>query len=83
MLQTLIVNLDSASTLHEMSFRMADIPVGSTLILNEVSGAPGFRIKNVFVFAGIPEVMRAMFNYAKIYLKASDKFISKTILPPQ
>jgi molybdenum cofactor synthesis domain-containing protein len=68
------------NTLHDSAFKMADIPVGSTLILNDVSGAPGFKLKNVFVFAGVPEVMRAMFNYSKIYLKPADKFIAKSLL---
>ena len=65
--------------LDESAFKMSDIPVGSTLLLNDVSGAPGFKIKNIFAFAGVPEVMQTMFNYAKIYLKTSDKFVSKSI----
>lgn len=40
--------------------RMARIPVGATLIDNSVSAAPGFRMKNVFVFAGVPRIMQAM-----------------------
>jgi molybdenum cofactor synthesis domain-containing protein len=70
---------EANKTLDETAFKMADVPVGSTLILNDISGAPGFKLKNVFVFAGVPEVMQAMFNYAKIYLKVSDRFISRTI----
>ena len=42
--------------------RMARIPVGAALVDNPVSGAPGFRIANVFVFAGVPDVMRGMFD---------------------
>jgi len=70
---------ETNKTLDESAFKMADIPTGATLILNDVSGAPGFKLKNVFVLAGIPKVMQAMFNYAKIYLKASDKFVSKSV----
>jgi molybdenum cofactor synthesis domain-containing protein len=40
--------------------RMARIPVGGEMIRNPVSAAPGFRIRNVFVMAGIPSVMRGM-----------------------
>lgn len=40
--------------------RMARIPLGATLIDNPVSKAPGFRIENVFVLAGIPAIMQAM-----------------------
>jgi molybdopterin-biosynthesis enzyme MoeA-like protein len=42
--------------------RMARIPEGATLILNPVSKAPGFRIGNVHVMAGVPKVMNAMMD---------------------
>lgn len=42
--------------------RMALIPMGGTLIDNPVSKAPGFQIQNVFVLAGVPTVMQAMFE---------------------
>ena len=40
--------------------RMARIPDGADLIENPVSVAPGFRIGNVHVLAGVPEVFKAM-----------------------
>src|SRR5258708_38506482 len=40
--------------------RMARIPEGADLIENPISRAPGFRIGNVFVLAGVPAVMAAM-----------------------
>ena len=40
---------------------MAYIPSNSYLIKNPVSIAPGFRIKNVWVMAGVPKIMQAMF----------------------
>jgi molybdenum cofactor synthesis domain-containing protein len=40
--------------------RMARVPEGARLIDNPVSAAPGFRIANVFVMAGVPAIMRAM-----------------------
>jgi molybdenum cofactor synthesis domain-containing protein len=40
--------------------RMARIPVGASLVDNSVSAAPGFRMENVFVFAGVPRIMQAM-----------------------
>ena len=39
---------------------MARIPAGATLVDNPVSAAPGFRLENVFVFAGVPKIMQAM-----------------------
>jgi len=41
---------------------MADMPRGVTLIDNPVSRAPGFRIANVFVMAGVPKIMQAMLD---------------------
>lgn len=40
--------------------RMARIPEGATLVDNPVSIAPGFHFENVFVFAGVPKIMRGM-----------------------
>jgi molybdenum cofactor synthesis domain-containing protein len=40
--------------------RMARVPEGASLVDNPVSAAPGFRIGNVFVMAGVPAIMRAM-----------------------
>lgn len=40
--------------------RMARMPEGAQLILNKVSGAPGIRIGNVYVMAGVPRIFRAM-----------------------
>ena len=44
--------------------RMARIPVGAELIENPISKAPGFRIGNVFVLAGVPSVMQGMLDFA-------------------
>jgi len=42
--------------------RMARIPHGAQLIDNPVSAAPGFAIDNVYVMAGVPRIMQAMFD---------------------
>ena len=42
--------------------RMATMPRGAGLIDNGVSLAPGFTIGNVHVMAGVPRIMRAMFE---------------------
>ncbi len=42
--------------------RMARVPQGSSLIDNPVSAAPGIRIENVFIMAGVPAIMRAMLD---------------------
>jgi len=40
--------------------RMAIMPEGAEIILNPVSGAPGVRIENVFVMAGVPSIFQGM-----------------------
>jgi len=40
--------------------RMTRIPEGATLITNPVSAAPGFRLQNVYVMAGVPRIAEAM-----------------------
>jgi molybdenum cofactor synthesis domain-containing protein len=54
----------SGRALNEARLKMARIPRGAQLVDNPVSNAPGFRIENVFVFAGIPSIARAMFANA-------------------
>jgi molybdopterin-biosynthesis enzyme MoeA-like protein len=41
---------------------MTRIPKGADLILNKVSGTPGFWIGNVIVMAGVPSIMQAMLD---------------------
>jgi molybdenum cofactor synthesis domain-containing protein len=48
--------------LNEARMSMANTPEGADLIDNPVSGAPGFQVDNVFVFAGVPKIMQAMFD---------------------
>ncbi|MBY0355619.1 MAG: competence/damage-inducible protein A [Rickettsiales bacterium] len=48
--------------LNAARLKMAYLPVGATLIANPVSSAPGFQMENVFVMAGVPRIMQAMFD---------------------
>ena len=50
--------------------RMATMPRGAALIDNPISTAPGFSIGNVHVMAGVPSIMRAMFENVAPLLKA-------------
>jgi molybdenum cofactor synthesis domain-containing protein len=65
--------------LNEARLRMARIPEGAQLIVNKVSGAPGFWIGNVIVMAGVPSVMQAMLDEVAPKLKTGAKLISATI----
>ena len=70
----------ATTPLNEARLRMARIPAGADLIANSVSGAPGFRIGNVHVMAGIPNVMQAMMDAVAPTLKGGVKLLSHTIL---
>jgi molybdopterin-biosynthesis enzyme MoeA-like protein len=58
---------------------MARIPEGADLIVNSVSAAPGFRIGNVHVMAGVPVIMRAMLEALVPTLRGGKKVLSVTI----
>ena len=59
--------------------KMAKIPVGATLINNPVSAAPGFAIENVFVMAGVPKIMRAMYDHVIEMIETGAPVLSNTI----
>jgi len=65
--------------LNEARLRMAHTPEGAALIINPVSRAPGFRMENVFVMAGIPRVMQAMFDAVKHDLKGGRPMLARTV----
>ena len=67
------------STFNEARQRMARIPAGATLIDNPISKAPGFKLENVFVFAGIPKIMIAMLENSIKYLEKGKIIHSKSI----
>ena len=52
--RTVCVGHDTGAEMNEARLRMTRIPKGAELILNKVSGAPGFWIGNVIVMAGVP-----------------------------
>ena len=76
--RALLLTRIAEKDLNEARLRMARIPKGAELILNKVSAAPGFRIDNVFVMAGIPTVMQAMFDEVVPSLKTGKKLESIT-----
>ena len=59
--------------------RMAMIPEGASLIDNPVSAAPGFQIENVFVMAGIPRIMQAMFDGIRHRIVGGRPLLSRTV----
>ena len=63
--------------------RMARMPEGAELIDNPVSGAPGFRIENVHVMAGVPAIARGMLDTLGPTLKGGAVVQSRTLRVPR
>jgi molybdenum cofactor synthesis domain-containing protein len=59
--------------------RMARIPAGAGLVRNPVQGPPGFQIGNVFVLAGVPQIMRGMMEDVGPRLRTGVVVISRTV----
>ena len=70
----------SHSVMNEARLRMATFPEGAELLKNEVSAAPGYRVGNVFVMAGVPRIMRAMFREARRHLKGGEVVRSRGLV---
>lgn len=65
---------------NEARMRMARIPEGATLVKNPVSKAPGFRLGNVFVMAGVPKIMQAMMDNIAPELTKGEIVQSRTVM---
>ncbi len=71
---------ENPADLNAQRLKMCDVPEGASLIDNPVSKAPGYQIGNVFVLAGVPVVMRAMFDCMKDRLIGGLPMLSRTVV---
>jgi molybdenum cofactor synthesis domain-containing protein len=69
----------TGAEMNEARLRMTRIPRGADLILNKVSGAPGFWIGNVIVMAGVPSIMQAMLDEVAPKLKVGVRMLSEIV----
>ena len=69
----------TGAEMNEARLRMTRIPKGADLILNKVSGAPGFWIGNVIVVAGVPSIMQAMLDEVAPKLKIGVRLLVETV----
>ncbi|MDX1975585.1 MAG: competence/damage-inducible protein A [Rickettsiales bacterium] len=65
--------------LNNARLKMAHVPKGAALIPNPVSAAPGFQVDNVYVMAGVPSIMQAMFDHIRPSLKGGAKTLSRSL----
>jgi molybdenum cofactor synthesis domain-containing protein len=59
--------------------KMAMMPPSASLIENTATRAPGFRLENVFVMAGIPRIAQAMFEAISPMLRGGDAIVSANV----
>jgi molybdenum cofactor synthesis domain-containing protein len=69
----------SPGELNEARLRMARIPDGAELIQSATILAPGFKIDNVIVMAGVPSIMQAMMDIIAPKLKSGVKMLSDSV----
>ena len=65
--------------LTDARLRMARVPQGAELIPNPHSGAPGIRVGNIFVLAGIPDVAGHMLKVLTGKLEGGRPIVSVTV----
>ena len=65
--------------LTEARLRMARVPAGAELIPNRMSGAPGIRIGNLFVMAGVPHITAGMLDALTGELEGGAPLVARTI----
>ncbi|WP_114952429.1 competence/damage-inducible protein A [Sphingosinicella terrae] len=65
--------------LTEARLRMARVPQGADLIENPRSGAPGIRVGNIFILAGIPTVAASMLEALSGTIEGGRPLLSRTI----
>ena len=70
---------ETRGRLTEARLRMARVPEGGELIPNRMSGAPGIRVGNVFIMAGVPHITAGMLDALTGTLEGGKPVVSGTI----
>ena len=65
--------------LTETRLRMARVPEGAELLLNPSSGAPGVKIANVYILAGVPHIAASMMEALTGQLEGGRPVVSITV----
>lgn len=65
--------------LTEARLRMARVPEGAELIENRLSGAPGIRMGNIFILAGVPNIAAMMLDALSNRLEGGRPVLSRTV----
>lgn len=70
---------DRPGGLNEARLRMARTPDGAELIANPYSGAPGIRLGNVYILAGVPNIAASMLQALSGTLEGGRPMVSVTV----
>lgn len=70
---------ESRGGLTDARLRMARVPEGAELIPNRMSGAPGIRIGNLFILAGVPHIAAGMLDALTGTLEGGLPLVSRTL----
>lgn len=70
---------ESRGGINEQRLRMARVPKGAELIENRMSGAPGIRIGNIFIMAGVPHITAGMLDALTGTLEGGKPLLSETV----
>ena len=70
---------ESRGGVNEARLRMARVPEGAELLENPLSGAPGGRIANVFIMAGVPSITATMLQALSGKLEGGRPVVSMTV----
>lgn len=70
---------ESRGGLTEARLRMARVPDGAELIPNRYTGAPGIRIANLFIMAGVPSITAGMLDALSGQLEGGAVLLSETL----
>ena len=70
---------DKPGGLNEARLRMARVPEGAELIPNRMSGAPGIKLGNIHLMAGVPHITAGMLDALTGTLEGGLPLLAETI----
>ena len=75
----ILINHYGKDNINEALLKMAMMPQKVKLLENPIGAAPSFMVENIIVMAGIPKMMKLMFNSSLEFLDFGDKILYKEL----
>jgi molybdenum cofactor synthesis domain-containing protein len=70
---------DRPGGLNEARLRMARVPEGAELVFNQSTAAPGVKLGNVYILAGVPRIAASMLEALTGQLEGGRPMVSVTV----